>query len=154
MNKVYIIRHAEKPDGRSPHLFIRGRARAQGLAWLFEQYKDIHHIFASTSTKNSDRPYETIKPTAKVFKLKVNTKFADKEIKDLAKELQKKKYCDSNVIICWHHGKIPELIRALGFPSPYDKWPETVFDRIIMLDFETKTLANAPQTLLYGDQKL
>jgi len=44
------------------------------------------------------------------------------------------------VLICWHHGEIPDLLRALG-ANPETllkkgKWPDGVFDWIIQLRYD------------------
>ena len=133
--------------------------RAIGLAKLLPDFVKPDFIFASTSTKNSKRPYQTIHPTAKKVGLKVHTDYADKETKKFAKELKKKKYKGKTILVCWHHGRIPRLIEELGHKSPYKKWPVELFDRIIdihmMPDFgsnpEHGSLQNLPQRLLFGD---
>ena len=63
------------------------------------------------------------------------------------------------MLICWHHGKIPDLVNALHSVPPVSKWPATVFDRVWQIDYPTEGLAannlpvqNLPQMLLYGDQ--
>lgn len=148
---IVILRHAEKPDRSAPHLAIRGKMRAEGLRHLLPRLVSPDFVFASTSTKNSKRPYQTIRPAAKAFGLKVNTGFADREAKRLAKALRKRKYEGKTVLICWHHGQMPKLIRALGFRPPYDKWPPDLFDRIIALHPRGDRLQNLPQRLLFGD---
>jgi hypothetical protein len=58
------------------------------------------------------------------------------------------------VLICWHHGKIPDLAKALGVFNP-PKWDGKVFDRVWQITY-TKgkaSLADLPQMLLYGDSK-
>jgi len=149
-DRIIIVRHAEKPEKNGDaHLALRGKMRAIGLSKILPDFINPDFIFASTSTKNSKRPYQTIHPTAKKLGLKVCTKFADKETKKLVEELKKDKYKGSHVLICWHHGEIPTLLKNLGYTSPYKKWPEEVFDRII--EISGHKLSNLPQHLLYGD---
>jgi hypothetical protein len=56
------------------------------------------------------------------------------------------------VVVCWHHGKIPALSAALGVADP-PTWDEGVFDRVWLVTFPAgqATLADLPQTLLFGD---
>jgi hypothetical protein len=56
------------------------------------------------------------------------------------------------VLICWHHGKIPDVAKALGVAKP-PKWDGKVFDRVWQITFpKGKTaLVDLPQMLLYGD---
>ena|SRR5271166_1107642 len=147
--RILIVRHAEKPASRKPHLAVRGEMRAMGLSKLLPKIVRPDFVFASTSTKNSARPYQTIRPTADRLRVDVSTMYADKEIKKLAKDLRKKKFIGKTIVICWHHGQIPKLIRELGQVSPYERWPEDVFDRIINID--AGGLTNLPQRLLFGD---
>ena len=152
--RVVIIRHAEKPaKNDAPHLALRGRMRAIGLSKLLPGFVRPDYIFASTLTKNSKRPHQTIRPTAKKLGIRVCTRFADKETKALVKELDKKKYEGKTVLICWHHGELPNLIHRLGLESPYKKWPPNVFDRIIDIhkQYGPTFLLNYPQRLLFGD---
>lgn len=148
---IVIIRHAEKPVSIHPHLAIRGHMRAIGLAKFLPKVVKPDFIFASTSTKHSERPYQTIRPTADKLGIDVSTVFADKQVKALAKELQKKKFKGKTVLICWHHGQMPKLIRELGHASPYEEWPDDLFDRVISID--ATGITNSPQRLLFGDSQ-
>jgi len=57
------------------------------------------------------------------------------------------------VLICWHHGKIAEIAKALGIAKP-PKWDGKVFDRVWQITFPKgkATLTDLPQELLYGDK--
>jgi phosphohistidine phosphatase SixA len=147
--RIVIVRHAEKPKSAKPHLAVRGEMRAIGLSKLLPKIVQPDFIFASTSTKNSERPYETIRPMADKMGVDVITTYADKEIKKFVKELRKKKYKGKTVLICWHHGKMPKLIKELGHAPPYDKWPENIYDRIVNID--ENGITNIPQQILFGD---
>jgi phosphohistidine phosphatase SixA len=149
--RIVIVRHAEKPASRKPHLAVRGEMRAIGLSKLLPKIVSPDFVIASRSTKNSARPYETIRPTADKLRLDVNTMYADRDIKRIVKDLRKKKFKDKTVLICWHHGMMPKLIHELGHTSPYDKWPDELFDRIINIDADGIT--NLPQRILFGDAK-
>jgi len=126
--------------------------RAKGLARLLPKIMKTDFVFASTSTKHSDRPFETIRHTADKLRLDVSTKYADKDVKQIARDLKKKKFGGKTILICWHHGRIPDLIEKLGYKSPYAKWPEDLFDRII--NIENGKLTDLPQRLLFGDARL
>src|SRR5271165_2668722 len=90
--RIVIVRHAEKPASRKPHLALRGEMRAIGLSKLLPKIVKPDFVFASTSTKNSARPYETIRPMADKLRLDVSTRYADKEIKRIVKDMRKKKF--------------------------------------------------------------
>lgn len=44
------------------------------------------------------------------------------------------------MLICWHHGQIPDLLRVLGAKPktllPNGAWPSQVFDWVIQLKFD------------------
>ena len=105
---VFIIRHAEKPglngtdsEDEGVHLSEIGHSRAAALAEqgtrLFEMFGKIDVVFAAAPSKASIRPVETITPYAESRKLKVKTKFEDKEYKKLVMRLFNKKY---DIFIC------------------------------------------------------
>jgi phosphohistidine phosphatase SixA len=147
--RIVIVRHAEKPVSRAPHLALRGRMRAIGLSKLLPKILKPDFVFASTSTRHSARPYQTIRFTANKLELSISTQFSDRETKKLVKELKKKEFVGKTILICWHHGMMPRLIRELGHESPYEPWPEDLYDRIIYIDRDG--IKNLPQRLLFGD---
>ena len=132
--------------------------RALGLTTILPILSDYDYIFACKSSTKSDRPLQTIDPTAKLLSMKINDNYADDEYKDLVKHIfEKEKYHNKKLLICWHHGTIPKLLEHFHSETPYNpKWPEDVFDRIIKLQFDehgTTMMVNLPQCLLFGDSK-
>lgn len=71
----------------------------------------------------------------------INSDFSNTEddVTSLTQEiLNNPIYAGKVVLICWHHGKIPELVHALA-PSrklPWSKWPATIFDLILSITWE------------------
>jgi hypothetical protein len=57
----------------------------------------------------------------------------------LAQELQSHPP-GTNILICWHHGQIPQLLRALGAEPkkllPNAKWPDDEFGWLIQLHYD------------------
>ncbi len=114
-------------------------------------------IFATQNSKHSKRPIETVTPLATALNLPINDGFADKDaditrmanaiLNDLA-------FAGKIVLICWHHGKIPAVAKALGVSKP-PKWDGKVFDRVWQITFPkgNASLQDSPQMLLYGDSK-
>ena len=170
---IFIVRHAEKPgeshvDGPNdgPNLSVRGHTRAVGLGLYKPFSHKVHHVIATKKSKGSVRPIETITPFADAVKIKVETKWSDEDFSVLAKRLlSKKKYKGKVVAICWHHGKIPDLIDVLGgnpcvAPMKNCIWDADVFDRIIHLAYTsddeenfTVVTKSIPQKLLFGDSE-
>jgi hypothetical protein len=58
---------------------------------------------------------------------------------DLVNDLKTHPYGDE-ILICWHHSKMPALIQAFGGDPdgllPHGKWPKTRFDWIVDLRFD------------------
>ena len=124
-------------------------------------------LFATKPSNSSSRPVETITPTAQALqflnndpKLKIHHKFTNDSagIAALKAEILNNPttYGDQVILICWHHGMIPDLIQAFGVPAcqlPWAKWPGTVFDLVFSITWPSNQpqLSVAPQQLLYTD---
>jgi len=112
-----------------------------------------HCIFATQASKNSKRPIETVTPLATALNVPLNDGFTDKEA-----SIQKMTDAILNdfpgeiILVCWHHGEIPDIAKALGIAKP-PKWDGKVFDRVWQITFPKgkATLTNSAQKLLYGD---
>ena len=112
-----------------------------------------HYIFATQASKNSKRPIETVTPLVTALNVPLNDGFADKET-----SIQKMTNAILNdfpgeiILVCWHHGEIPDIAKALGIAKP-PKWDGKVFDRVWQITFPKgkATLTNSAQMLLYGD---
>jgi broad specificity phosphatase PhoE len=137
---ILVMRHAEKPaDPMDPNLTAAGKKRAKRLAtFIPKELGKPDFIFAAAISPHSKRPYETIKPLSKATKVAIDARIADNDYGVLAQELlTKKKYAGKCILVCWHHGNIPPLMRALRapqgqYPSP---WKHTVFNLILRLEF-------------------
>ncbi len=161
---ILVIRHAEKPDNDDIHLSEAGKKRAEALPHLFKKsdarpdpFPAPDVVFAAKRSKHSDRSAETVTPLAKVLKVEVDTTFDDDDFARLAGELvTNEKYQGKTVLVCWHHGKIPELLHSLGVDPKPKKVGDGVFDRVWVVSFGDKgkaKLAVRPQTLLPLDGK-
>jgi hypothetical protein len=164
---VLIIRHAENPangHGLSP----RGEERAEAYKNYFLNFTvdskrlEPNAVVVAADSKQSHRPRLTVEPFAKAAKLPIDNRFANKQPADLAAGLRAN-YQGKVTLVCWHHGQIPDLLRALGAAPetllPNGKWPKTVYDWVIMLSFDengrvipdsTKRLS---EHLLQGDSQ-
>jgi len=154
--EILIIRHAEKPVGPiDPNLTQRGYQRAAALVRLFPtSFDPPDYLFASKISKHSNRCVETLTPLASALHMRLNSNIPDEGYAYLARDiLTNRQYAGKMLIVCWHHGKIPALAKALGVSNPPKPWPETVFDRVWRIRFSQSgaTLDNLPQHLLPGD---
>ena len=141
---VLIIRHAE--DAGSGHgLSARGEERAEAYKKYFLNFtvdskrRVPEAVLVAADSKQSHRPRLTVEPFAKAAKLSINSSFGNKQPADLAAELRAN-YQGKEILVCWHHGQIPALLRALeAAPEtllPNGKWPKNVYDWVIMASFD------------------
>ena len=133
--EIWIIRHAEKPEDKEPKdpdLSPRGRERAEALATAIPaHFGRPDFLIAAKRSAHSNRSFETLEPLAKHLHLEIDARFSDAEFAALAHEvLTEPKYADKIILIAWHHGKIPDLARALGVANPPAAWDGKAFDRV------------------------
>jgi phosphohistidine phosphatase SixA len=158
---VMIIRHAEKPAAtngqKDPNLSSRGYERAAALAKVIpERFPKPDFLIATKRTKGSNRPVETITPLANVLHESIESTFRDEAFEPLAHAvLTNPKYAGKVVLIAWHHGKIPDLAKALGVKDAPDKWNSQVFDRVWQITYDHGAAAwkDLPENALPGDSK-
>ncbi len=141
---VLIIRHGEKPDD-GPGLAPAGEVRANAYVNYFEHYEidgtplKLTALFAATSTKSSQREVLTLTPLSQAIGLPIETPYKDDDYAKLADLLQTTNH-GRHVLVCWHQGKIPNLIRALGGDSqellPDGDWPEDQYGWVIQLRYD------------------
>ena len=97
-------------------------------------------LFATADSPESQRPRLTLEPLAKAANLPLDTRFASKQVAELADELRATQP-GKCVLVCWHHGEMPDLLRALGAEPekllPDGKWPGHVFDWVIQLRYDS-----------------
>jgi len=141
---ILIIRHAENPangHGLSP----RGEERAKAYKDYFLNFtvdgkpREPNVIFVATDSKHSHRPRLTVQPFAKAANLPIDNRFGNNQPSDLAAELRANQQ-GKVILVCWHHGEIPALLRALGASPetllPNGRWPRDVYDWVIMVSFD------------------
>jgi broad specificity phosphatase PhoE len=145
--QIVILRHAEKPDDPSdPDLSPEGVARAQMLANLIpRRFPNPDWLFCAARSRHSNRSYDTLAPLARALGMALDERYVDDRYAELAADLlQKPKYADKLIVICWHHGHIPDLALSLGVaqatlaaaPGMIGMgWDPTIFDRFWILDF-------------------
>ncbi|MCX6929059.1 MAG: flagellar basal body-associated protein FliL [Verrucomicrobia bacterium] len=142
---ILIIRHGEKP-ATGDQLTPAGEPRAQTYANFFKNFTldgqplKLNYLFASADSKASQRARLTIEPTSKLLGLAIDCQFADAKFQELADEIRAKPH-GQNILICWHHGEIPQLVRALGADPgrlfPKGKWPDEVFNWLVELRYDS-----------------
>lgn len=164
---ILIIRHAENPEnghGLSP----RGEERAKAYVNFFQNFTvdskrlEPNAVVVAADSKQSHRPRLTVQRFATAANLPIDNRFANKQPADLAAELRAN-YQGKVILICWHHGQIPAVLRALGANPetllPGGKWPKDVYDWVIMVSFDENghvipdKTKRIPEHLLSGDSQ-
>ena len=142
---VLLIRHAEKPahgDGLSP----AGVARADAYVNYFENYSinssapiELTALFAAANSSSSHRPVLTLTPLSESLGLPIEAPYKDNDDKKLAELLQSTNHGQS-ILVCWHQGEMPDLIKALGADPkdvlPGGNWPEDEYGWVIQLQYD------------------
>jgi hypothetical protein len=141
---VLIIRHAED-GGTGQDLAPRGHERAEAYKNYFLNFTvdsrrlEPAVILAAKDSKKSHRPRLTVEPFAEAAKLPIDSRFGNNQSAELAADLQAK-YQGKVILICWRHGNIPALLRALGAKPesflPNGKWPGSVYNWVILLSYD------------------
>jgi hypothetical protein len=139
-----LVQKAKEFHGDYRQIPLKGKA---------SRFPTPNYIFATQRSKNSKRPIETVTPLATALSLPLNDGFADKDA-----AIQKMTNAILNdfpgriILVCWHHGKIPDIAKALGISKP-PKWDGKVFDRVWQITFPKgkAALKDLPQELLFGD---
>jgi phosphohistidine phosphatase SixA len=158
--RIFLIRHAEKPDAQSRgiaqdgspddrSLTVRGWQRAGALV---ARFADTKFLFASHSSSN--RPRQTLEPLAERLNIQLNLAFGKGDEPRLAVAA---KACDGAVVICWQHEYMSAVANAILGDSTTapQRWPEDRFDVTWVFDLDERTgvcrFAQQPQCLLAGD---
>jgi hypothetical protein len=135
IQRVIIIRHAEKPD-KGPNLSCKGLNRATALvAVLHKKFGTPNEIYVPFMKEGKSaghtRMYETIMPFAVKYNLRVNSKYTVSDAEGLANGIMKKK---GTALVVWEHKNIAKIVRAFGIKDE-TKWAPDDFDSILILDY-------------------
>ena len=156
---VFIIRHAEEPD-HGDGLSATGTAHANFYIGYFENYHlnastplKLTALFAAANSSSSHRPYLTLTPLSQAIGLPIDTQFKDDDYAKLADNLQTVDH-GRYVLVCWHHGNIPNLVRALGADPrellPDGKWPDDQYGWMIQLHFDKQGALKTSRLVVEG----
>ena len=141
---IFIIRHAEKPE-EGWRLSPEGERRAQLYVDYFTGLQldgkplRLDHLIAAADSKNSSRSRLTLTPLSHALRLPLDLRFETEETHTLAHELRKRAN-GKRLLICWHHGDIPDLLDELGANAdkllPDGEWPKDVFNWVVILRYD------------------
>lgn len=129
---VYLIRHGEKPSDGGNGLSAQGMQRAQCLVNVFGASSgyDIEYIIAEQpkSDGSRERPLETVQPLANKLGLSVDTSCTKTDSECVA-DLVNNYSGSGNILICWEHGELTDIVAALGDSNP-PEYPDDAFNII------------------------
>jgi hypothetical protein len=111
-------------------------------------------LFATADSQASHRPKQTITPTAAALGLTINHEYTNnpKHIGELGQLLLTSAYAGKVILICWHHGTMQDLAKALKATGA-TPWVGTVFDRVWLIDYQkSSAIQQYGQQLLLGDE--
>jgi hypothetical protein len=141
---ILIIRHAEKPAS-GPELAPAGVWHAKAYVGYFKAFQidgqplQLDHIFCTADTVGSHRPRLTVEPLGQALKLPLDNRFKTKDPAALTREIRSHSH-GKNILICWHHGEIAEVLARLGANPeallPEGQWPEEVFGWLLELQYD------------------
>jgi broad specificity phosphatase PhoE len=179
MSTIYLIRHAEKPDGANDgvtaagaynkkSLIVRGWQRAGALAVFFGPQGGVpspDRIYASASGKiklapgvkvgsDSERPVLTVTPLAARLGMTPLATFTKGQESALAREVVA---LQQTTLVCWQHEAIPAIAKLIlgAAASVPDSWPADRFDvvwRCVRSDGGSWTFDQLCPQLLFGDR--
>ena len=115
----------------------------------------IDTLIASADSDVSARPRLTLEPLSKATGIPVQTPFKNKHYADAASWIAQG-VTHGTALIAWHHGKLPDLLAALGAPNvlPGGVWPEDVYDWVVELRYDGQgRLASATRVTEPADLK-
>lgn len=119
-------------------------------------------LFAGANSSSSHRPKETVTALSQAIGVQLQTPFDDNDYTKQAQEIlnNPSTYGNQVVLLCWHHGKAPDLAKAFGVSGKqlqgWDPWNPTAFDLVFMITWDKKGNVNFAvdyQELLFGDTK-
>ncbi len=144
---VLLIRHAEKSEsgeGLSPAGEDRARAYIKFFQDLTIQSQPAkpQRLIATADSKGSQRPRLTLEPLGKALGLPVESKFKNKDYSSMVNSMQAGTYDGKTTLVCWHHGDMPDVLRALGADPatvlPGGRWPSDEYDWLIELRYDAE----------------
>ena len=150
---LFLVRHAEKPDCGSA-LSDEGRARAEAYVSYFQRVTNDagqpirwDYLFAAKESDQSNRCVLTLEPLAEAIHKPIDARFKNQHYERLANYLRLnpgRQFDHANVLVCWHHGEILELTKALGvggsdLPESSHwprRWPDGVYGWVLKVSFK------------------
>jgi len=157
--RIVVIRHCDYLPQKNygPALSPRGQVRAEKfVGYYLKRFGTPDFIFAThplnrlqvnprdknAANKLSLRELQTLAPLANQITKTTNKVFpvlhpysAEQYDKLCAVLLKDPKYKGKDIIVCWDHYKIPQILKALGVAEPGPRPPDDVFDDVYVVHY-------------------
>ena len=132
VNKIFIVRHAEKETGKDPLLTAAGNARAGDLMRAL-QNASIQKIYVSQ--------FRRTQSTGDSLRLQLNIDTvhyaADTVCDNLINAIIEHSDFGKTILIIGHSNTLPQIIRKLGVTEyPYGDISDNEFDNLFMITYK------------------
>lgn len=150
--EIILIRHADKLNQAKPGSFLspKGEIRSVAFAnYYLNKFSEPDYIIATDPTDSgkgsSMREIQTVAPLANILAERhpqtgftILRHYRNKDSQELINDLlHDKKYHGKIILICWHHAKIPQLLKGLGVTSTQKKLDINNFDTVYVVKYDT-----------------
>lgn len=150
IERIVLLRHAEKPSWGLGQLSCQGLNRALALAeFLPKKFGIPNYVFAPSPCSvlyeplpyDYVRPLATIEPFAIKYNIPVNTSFQYYEINNLGNELLSKKYHSALIFVVWEHVNLVAVAKFIllslnGDPNIIPSWSGKNYDSLYIIDID------------------
>lgn len=150
VQRIILVRHAEKPDDGLGNLTCQGLNRALLLPdYIQREFNKPDYIFApNPSIKTCElhgdgecysyvRPLVTIAPTAIQYGMPINTQYGWNDFEGILDELFLDKYRNADLLLAWEHISIEVLVTLIKHRfdnvDPIPEWPNSDYDTVFEL---------------------
>jgi len=123
---LFLVRHAEKQEGKDPSLTDIGKQRAADLAHFLDKVP-LDAIYSS----NYKRTQETAMPTATQKNISINT-YDARNLPQVAADLLTTQ-ASKTVLVVGHSNTTPDLINILTKTKDYPHLTEKQYDDVFLL---------------------
>ena len=152
--EIVIIRHGDKLPKHMKGQFLspKGQLRAEKFShYYLTHFPKPDAVFATRPALNNSkeshsfRPIQTVAPLVNALckilgrDFLLQWQYYNDQYPALAHDvLTNKNYNNKQILICWHHGRINRLSKALGVKQSLPKWKSDNFDQVYVIDYDDK----------------
>lgn len=150
--EIILIRHADKLNQAKPGPFLSPKGEIRSIAfanYYLNKFSEPDYIIATGPTDSgkgsSMREIQTVAPLANILAERhpqtgftILRYYRNKDSQELINDLlHDKKYNGKIILICWHHAKIPQLLKGLGVAHIQKKLDINNFDTVYVVKYDS-----------------